>query len=82
MQTKTILKTLGFFIGWVVSLLILPMGLRLMSQPNTIYTVLGIIITLALTASTFILAGKCGWYASDLISEYRDSKKVKQNKQE
>jgi len=82
MKTKTILKTLGFFIGWVTSLLILPIGLRLMNQPNTIYTVLGMLISLALTTSSIIFAGKCGWHACDLISEYRDSKKVKQNKQE
>ena len=82
MKTQTIFKTIAFFIGWIVSLLILPMGLRLMSQPNTIYTVLGMLISLALTSSAIILAGKCGWYASDLVSEYRDSKKVRQNKQE
>jgi putative effector of murein hydrolase LrgA (UPF0299 family) len=82
MKTETIFKTIVFFIGWIVSLLILPMGLRLMSQPNTVYTVLGILISLALTLSAIILAGKCGWSASDLVSEYRDSKKVKQNKQE
>lgn len=82
MKTQTIFKTIVFFIGWIVSLLILPMGLRLMSQPNTIYTVLGMLISIALTASAILLAGKCGWYASDLVSQYIDSKKVKQNKQE
>ena len=82
MKTQTIFKTIAFFIGWIISLLILPMGLRLMSQPNTVYTVLGMLISLALTSSAIILAGKCGGYASDLVSEYSDNKKVKQNKQE
>jgi hypothetical protein len=82
MKTETIFKTIVFFIGWIVSLLILPMGLRLMSQPNTVYTVLGILITTALVASSIIFAGKCGSHAADLVSQYRDSKKFKQNKQE
>ena len=82
MKTKTILKTIGFFIGWIGSLQLISVGFHIMNQPSSVAFPLGLLLTLVVFTSAIICAGKFGSTLVDLIFEYRESKKVKQDKKE
>lgn len=72
MKKLTMLKTVAFFIGWVLSILYIPTGLNLMSSPSTVKLVLGILFAIATIGGAFYFAGKFGEYVAKLISESRE----------
>jgi cytosine/uracil/thiamine/allantoin permease len=82
MKTKTILKTIGFFIGWLVSFQFITVGTHLMNQPSDVAFPLGFLLTLASFLSLILCAGKFGSTAIDLIFEYSESREVKQEEPE
>ena len=80
MKKVTILKTITFFIGWIISVQLVPVGLELMSKPNSIYFTLGLLLALATTIGAFYFAAKFGWTVADLVTEYLENRKNKQEK--
>lgn len=82
MKIKTILKTIGFFIGWLVSFQFITVGTHLMNKPSDVAFPLGFLLTLASFISLILCAGKLGSTSIDLYFEYKDSKEVKQDKKE
>ena len=82
MKTKTILKTIGFFIGWLLSFQLLGVGTYLMNQPSNISFTFGIVCYGLIVVSIFICAYKFTQSAAQLVTEYRENKEVKQDKKE
>jgi hypothetical protein len=82
MKTKTILKTIGFLIGWIVSFQLIGVGTSLMNQPSNLSFTFGVICFLLIVISIFTCAYKFSQAAVQLITEYRESKEVKQEKEE
>lgn len=82
MKTKTILKTIGAIVGWFITIQLVPLGFHLMNQPNGIFSILGFLASILIFLGMIILAGMSGSSLVDLIFEYRESRKVKQEKQE
>lgn len=82
MKTTTILKAIGYPVGWFITIHLIPLGFHLMNQPNSIVSTLGFLVSTVLFISMIILAGMSGSSLVDLVFEYRESKKVKQDKQE
>jgi amino acid permease len=82
MKTKTILKTIGFFIGWLLSFQLIGVGTHLMSQPSNISFTFGIVCYGLIVVSIFICAYKFTQSAAQLVTEYRENKEVKQEKEE
>ena len=80
MKTKTILKTIGFFIGWIVSLQFISVGFHIMNQPSDVAFPLGFLLTLASLISLILCVGKFGSTLVDLYFEYKDSKNKQVNK--
>ena len=80
MKKVTILKTITFLIGWIISFQLMPVGLELMSKPNSIYFTLGLLLGVVTTIGTFYSAFKFGWYVAELYREYLENRKNKQEK--
>ena len=81
MKKLTMLKTVAFFIGWVLSALYIPAGLHLMSSPSTVKLVLGILFAIATIGGAFHFAFKFGESVAKLISESRERRLEKIRKQ-
>jgi len=77
MKTKTILKTIGFFIGWLLSFQLLGVGTHLMSQPSNISFTFGVLVTVLIFGTIGYFAWNVGGYMAKLLGECRDSKEVK-----
>lgn len=75
------LKTVAFFIGWVLSILYVPTGLHLMSSPSNVKLVLGAFGVAVLTAVIMYFAGKFGEYVFKLVQESRERRLEKIRKQ-
>jgi biotin transporter BioY len=82
MKTTTILKTIGFFIGWLLSFQLIGVGTSLMNQPSNISFTFGVLASLATLGIIFYFAWNVGGYMAKLSREHSESKEVKQNKQE
>ena len=82
MKTKTILKTIGFLIGWIISFQLIGVGTYLMNQPSNLSFTFGIVCYGLIVVSIFTCAYRFSQAAVQLITESRESKKVKQDKQE
>ena len=82
MKTTTILKTIGFFIGWLLSFQLLGVGTSLMNQPSNISFTFGVLASVATLGTIFYFAWKFGGYMAKLSREYSESKEVKQDKKE
>ena len=93
MKTKTILKAIGWFIGWLLSFQLLGVGTSLMNQPSNISFTFGMLVSFSTFATMFYFAWNVGGYASKLLREYIEStnkqeepeqevEEVKQDKQE
>lgn len=78
MKTKTILKTIGFFIGWLLSFQLIGVGTFLMNQPSNVAFTFGMLVSFSTFAIMVYFAWNVGGYASKLLREYTESK----NKQE
>jgi putative effector of murein hydrolase LrgA (UPF0299 family) len=82
MKRKTILKTIGWFIGWIISFQLIPVGTHLMNQPSSIAFTFGILMSVATIGTVLYFAWNTGGYVAKLLREYLESKEVKQNKKE
>jgi hypothetical protein len=85
MKRKTILKTIGFFIGWLASFQLICVGTHLMSQPSNILFTFGMLVTVSTFGTIFYFAGSTGRYMAKLLREHSESKEVEeinQNKKE
>lgn len=82
MKTTTILKTIGFFIGWLLSFQLLGVGTYLMNQPSNISFTFGVLASVATLGTIFYFAWKFGGYMAKLSREHSESKEVKQDKKE
>ena len=82
MKTVTILKTIGFFIGWLLSFQLLGVGTSLMNQPSNISFTFGVLASLATVVTIFYFAWNLGVNMSKLSREYLESKEVKQEEPE
>ena len=74
MKTKTILKTIGWFIGWVVSFQLIEVAPYLMNQPNSMAFTVGVVCFLLNSISIFGCACNFVETAAQLVTEYRESK--------
>ena len=72
MKKLTMLKTVAFFIGWVLSALYIPAGLNLMSSPSNIKLILGILFVIGTIGGVYYFAGKFGEYVFKLVQESRE----------
>ena len=75
------LKTVAFFIGWVLSILYVPTGLHLMSSPSNVKLVLGILFAIGTIGGAFHFAFKFGEYVFKLVQESRERRLEKIRKQ-
>ena len=82
MKTKTILKTIGWFLTWLVTFQFIGAGVSLMNQPSNLAFTTGVLLLLLIVVSIFGSAYNFSKSAVQLITEYRESKEVKQDKQE
>lgn len=82
MKTVTILKTIGFFIGWLLSFQLIGVGTYLMNQPSNISFTLGVLALVATFGTIIYFAWNLGGYMAKLLREHLESKEVKQDKQE
>lgn len=82
MKTRTILKTIGWFVGWIISFQLIPVGTHLMSQPSNIAFTFGMLTSVTVIGTIICFAWNLGGCMAQLLKEYIESKKVKQDKQE
>lgn len=82
MKVKTVLKTIGFLIGWIIFSQLIGVGTYLMNQPSNIAFTFGILCYGLIVVSIFTCAYKFLQAAVQLITEYKESKEVKQEKEE
>ena len=78
MKTKTILKAIGFFIGWLLSFQLIGVGTYLMNQPSNISFTFGVLAALSTIGAIGYFAWNLGGYMAKLLREYTESKEVKQ----
>jgi hypothetical protein len=74
MKKLTILKTVAFLVGWIVSFQLIPTGLHLMSSPSSVKFVLGLLFAISTIGSTFYFAFKFREYLAKLLKESRESR--------
>ena len=82
MKTKTILKTIGFFIGWLLSFQLIGVGTYLMNQPSNLAFTAGVVVFLLVVVSILGSAYNFVKTAAQLVTEYVNSKEVKQEEPE
>ena len=82
MKTVTILKTIGFFIGWLLSFQLIGVATYLMNQPSNISFTFGLLAWLVTMGTIFYFAWNVGGYMAKLLREHLESKQVKQEKEE
>jgi uncharacterized membrane protein required for colicin V production len=82
MKTKTILKTIGFFIGWLLSFQLIGVGTYLMNKPSSVAFTAGVVFFILNAGAIFGCAYKFSQAAAQLVTEYIESREVKQDKQE
>lgn len=80
MKKVTILKTITFLMGWIISFQIVPVGLEMMSKPSSLYFTLGLLLALATTIGSLYFSAMFGWSLANLCREYQKSRKNKQEK--
>lgn len=80
MKTKTILKTIGFFIGWLLSFQLIGVGSNLMNQSSNLLFTLGALMTIVTLVCTVFFAWYLGGYTGKLYKEYLESKQNKKEK--
>jgi biotin transporter BioY len=80
MKKKTILKTIGFFIGWLLSFQLIGVGSNLMNQPSNLMFTLGALMTIVTLVVIVCFAWHLGGYTGKLYKEYLESKQIKKEK--
>jgi hypothetical protein len=81
MKTTTILKTIGFFIGWLLSFQLIGVATYLMNQPSNISFTFGVLASVTTVGTIIYFAWNLGGYMAKLLREHLESKEVKQDKQ-
>jgi uncharacterized membrane protein required for colicin V production len=79
MKTKTILKTIGFFIGWLLSFQLIGVATYLMNQPSNLAFTSGVLCWGLIVVSIFTCAYKFSQAAVQLVTEYRENKNKQLN---
>lgn len=85
MKRKTILKTIGWFVGWIISFQLIPVGTHLMNKPSSIAFTFGMLASVVTIGTIVCFAWNFGGSTAELLKEFTESKKVeevKQNKKE
>lgn len=82
MKTATILKTIGWLITWLISFQWIGAAASLMNQPSNLAFTAGVVFFLLIVVSIMGSAYNFSKSAAQLVTEYRESKEVKQDKQE
>jgi len=77
MKRKTILKTIGWFVGWIISFQLIPVGTHLMNQPISITFTFGILISVTTIGTVLYFSWNLGGYVAKLLREYLESREVK-----
>ena len=80
MKKKTILRTIGLFIGWLISFQLIGVGYGLMNQPSNLLFTLGALVTAVTLVGTVCFAWHLGGYTGKLYKEYLESKQIKKEK--
>jgi len=80
MKTVTILKTIGFFIGWLLSFQLIGVGTYLMNQPSNISFTFGVLVTVLIFGTIAYFAFNLGGYMGKLLREHSESKSKQLNK--
>jgi amino acid permease len=79
MKAKTILKTTGWLIAWLVSFQFISTGVYLMNQPSNLAFTAGIVCYGLIVVSIFTCAYKFSQAAVQLVTEYRENKNKQLN---
>jgi cytosine/uracil/thiamine/allantoin permease len=74
MKKLTILKAVGWFIVWIVSLQSLPFGLEIMNKPSSVAFIAGLILSIAIAGTAFYAAFTFGGLCGKLNDEYIETK--------
>ncbi len=74
MKTRTILKTIGFFIGWIISFQLIDVGTYLMNQPSSVSFTIGVLLTIFIIGTIFLCAHNFAQNVSKLFRESRESR--------
>ena len=82
MKTKTILKTIGFFIGWLLSFQLIGVATYLMNQPSNISFTFGALAAVATIGTILYFAWNTGGHMAKLLKENSESREVKQEEPE
>ena len=78
MKTVTVLKAIGFFIGWLISFQLIGVSTYLMNQPSNISFTFGVLAAVSTIGTIGYFAWNLGGYMAKLLREYSESKEVKQ----
>jgi len=76
MKTKTILKTIGWLIGWLLSFQWIGVGTYLMNQSSNLTFTAGVVFFILNGVSIFGCAYKFSQAAAQLVTEYIESREV------
>jgi len=74
MKTKTILKTVGWFIGWILSFQIIDVGTNLMNKPSNIAFTFGLLLLAATITISSVCAFNLAKSIFQLIKEARTAR--------
>lgn len=81
MKTKTILKTVGFIVGWLLAFQLMDVAMFLMNQPSSLSFTFGALASFATLGAIVYFGYMVGGMSAQLLSEYKESKEVKQDKE-
>jgi len=79
MKTKTILKTIGWFIGWLLSFQLIGVGTYLMNKPSNLTFTAGVVFFILNAGAIFGCAYNFTKTAAQLVTEYRENKNKQLN---
>jgi hypothetical protein len=80
MKTTTILKTFGYFIGWMVTFQFFDEGFELMNQPSSFKFNVGVGLVILVVFSLSWFGSKLYKMGGELHQEYSESKNKQENK--
>ena len=70
MKVTTVLKTIGWFVGWVLSFHLISVTVYLMNQPSNISFTFGVLTSVATFGTIFYFAWNTGVHIARLLREY------------
>lgn len=75
MKTRTILKTIGWFVGWIISFQLIPVGTSLMNKPSNIAFTFGMLASVSIIGTILYFAWNLGGCMAKLLKESTESRK-------